>query len=449
MSDGEKREEQVQKEEQEEEQEGVKTVVDEKTGERWVVDATTGERTRRWHPSTWIKVDFVRQCCADAEAAAAQERAAGVVADAATRAEREQLAYVAAWTRQPFVFAHRDAPHWRTLLNNSGLKKEVNEAYAVALRVEQLVAELCGGDYARAVVFDVCCGKGYLGATLAAMHPALQVRMTDRNTKINFAYLRDLPNAAAVTGNILKPRDWLARWIRAELRDAEALRRGEPSRLRAAEAARATAAPLPTRRALRAAEYSRRRAEWHAARAAAAAAGTDFVAPAFPPLHDQVRARLVQQQQQNDPYTIPVESWSAPAPGGAAGDGQEEKPLVAIIVGIHLCGLLSEKLVETFNELECVQGLVLCPCCLAGYKVSDVAARSHRLMATGTVDNYIYWALTLYHQVRRDCRKTLVTDPCMITKKNRIILATKRPAFRFDENGKPCPLPGMSDSLSP
>ena len=59
MSDGEKREEQVQKEEQEEEQEGVKTVVDEKTGERWVVDATTGERTRRWHPSTWIKVDFV------------------------------------------------------------------------------------------------------------------------------------------------------------------------------------------------------------------------------------------------------------------------------------------------------------------------------------------------------------------------------------------------------
>ena len=435
-------------------------VVDAETGERWVVDAATGERTRRWHPSTWIKVDFVRQCCEDAEAAAARERAAGVVADAATRAEREQLAYVAAWTRQPFVAAHRDAPHWRTLLNNSGLKKEVNEAHAVALRVEQLVAELCDGDYARAVVFDVCCGKGYLGATLAATHPALQVRMVDRNAKINFAYLRDLPNATAVAGNILKPRDWLARWVRAEMRDAAAVRRGAPSRLRAAEAARAAAGPLPTRRALRAAEYSRRRAEWHAARAAAAAAGTPFVAPAFPPLHDQVRARLLRQQQQNDPYSLHTgRECDGAAPGTPAGgdapvaqDGEErdeEKPLVGIIVGIHLCGLLSEKLVEVFNEVECIQGLVLCPCCLAGHKVSDIAARSHKLMTTGTVDNYIFWALTLYQQVRRDCRKTLITDPCMITKKNRIILARKRPAFRFDEDGKPCPLPGISDAFSP
>ena len=396
------------------------SVVDEETGETWLVDPQTGQRTRRWHPSSWMKVDFVRQECADAEAAATRPGAS-----AEARAAWEQLAYVATWARLPFVARFHDLPNWRTLLNNSGLKKEVSEAFAMVVRVEQLVDELCGGDYSRAVVFDVCCGKGYLGTTLAALHPELQVRLCDRNGKINFGYLRELPNAVPTVGNILKPGDWLARWVRAEVKDVEDVRAGRPSRLRQREEQRRAAGPMLTRRALRAAEYHKRRAEFRAARSAAEQAGVEFVPPTLPSLHSLVLKRAEEQRRRRGD--------DGDDDGGGVGNGGG---VVGILVGIHLCGLLSQKLVDTFNEEECIQGLVLCPCCLASHKISDAAARSRKLMSSGTADNYVYWSLMLYNQVRRDCRRAMLVDSGILSQKNSVIVARKRPAVLFDEQGR-------------
>eukprot|EP00727_Mastigamoeba_balamuthi_P004962 m51a1_g14464 hypothetical protein (308) ;mRNA; r:664299-665549 len=116
---------------------------------------------------------------------------------------------------------------------------------------------------------------------------------------------------------------------------------------------------------------------------------------------------------------------------------------VGVLCGMHLCGLLSEQMARTFNEVPRARGLVLCPCCLVSGKVSDVAPRAYRMR--DVVDNYSYWTLHLLFMLalpgtRRDVR----VDDTMDTERNKLIVAVKAP-----RDPRVCPPPSPSSSPVP
>jgi len=291
----------------------VQIVVDE-VGTRWVIEST-GVR-RRWYPSTWIRVDFV------------EERSGG-------------HPYIRAFLSEPFLAAVRGKPNWRSLLNHSQLDKEVCEAYAVIRRVETLVRELCGGDWSRAAIFDVGCGKGFLGTIVAASHPDCAVFMLDKNKWINMEHLNDVPNAEFCLGNVLREQQFLPSFV-----------------------ARKTGPP----------------------------------------------------------------------------------PRVAILCGIHLCGLLAEKLITTYIHVDCVRGLVLVPCCLCSHKLSQVSEQAKQLSAA--LDNYTFWSLHLLHMLPRNDanRRTMEEDELMQSIKNRVIVASKSPP-RYVESLSAPPAASINTSV--
>eukprot|EP00656_Telonema_subtile_P012013 TRINITY_DN16020_c0_g2_i1.p1 TRINITY_DN16020_c0_g2~~TRINITY_DN16020_c0_g2_i1.p1 ORF type:complete len:194 (+),score=54.46 TRINITY_DN16020_c0_g2_i1:624-1205(+) len=52
-----------------------------------------------------------------------------------------------------------------------------------------------------------------------------------------------------------------------------------------------------------------------------------------------------------------------------------------VMLGTHLCGMLSPRLIDLFNEVEQVSAMLLCPCCLKGtlgYQVKQKARAEKR-----------------------------------------------------------------------
>merc|ERR1719354_1279747 len=43
---------------------------------------------------------------------------------------------------------------------------------------------------------------------------------------------------------------------------------------------------------------------------------------------------------------------------------QTSQGKTAVLVGMHLCGNLSERAIELFHRIKAIKALVLCPCCL-------------------------------------------------------------------------------------
>eukprot|EP01112_Ceratiomyxa_fruticulosa_P006812 TRINITY_DN1769_c0_g2_i1.p1 TRINITY_DN1769_c0_g2~~TRINITY_DN1769_c0_g2_i1.p1 ORF type:complete len:208 (-),score=28.41 TRINITY_DN1769_c0_g2_i1:63-686(-) len=93
---------------------------------------------------------------------------------------------------------------------------------------------------------------------------------------------------------------------------------------------------------------------------------------------------------------------------------------VGIFFGSHLCGDLSEIVVDTFNVVPTLEALILAPCCLSKRKrqIADTAARLR-------IDNYQYWTTHLYHMVDFKCRRNIEADENVYSTKNNYIVAVK------------------------
>jgi hypothetical protein len=91
-----------------------------------------------------------------------------------------------------------------------------------------------------------------------------------------------------------------------------------------------------------------------------------------------------------------------------------------IVVGMHLCGLLSEKAVSLFTSTPRIYGLVLSPCCIPRATSAPVVARANRLR----VDQYDYWCLQLVMALA-PARRSLDRDPAILSARNAIIVARK------------------------
>uniref|UniRef100_A0A7S2TPF7 Methyltransferase domain-containing protein n=1 Tax=Lotharella oceanica TaxID=641309 RepID=A0A7S2TPF7_9EUKA len=87
------------------------------------------------------------------------------------------------------------------------------------------------------------------------------------------------------------------------------------------------------------------------------------------------------------------------------------------MVGVHLCGTLSEVAVREFNRNPGIRALVLCPCCMPkkaeGLRLTTLSRRLNQAASA-----YQLWCWTVFHQIdRRQASCDLLQDQNMITLK--------------------------------
>jgi len=107
----------------------------------------------------------------------------------------------------------------------------------------------------------------------------------------------------------------------------------------------------------------------------------------------------------------------------AGGDGDS----VGVLVGMHLCGMLSLRIVALFQQTSRVRGLIVCPCCLPKSKAHPVARRAVRL----NVDNYRLWCIEVANSARgmRGNSVHMLPDDDLgeVTPRCHMIIASKGP----------------------
>lgn len=102
-------------------------------------------------------------------------------------------------------------------------------------------------------------------------------------------------------------------------------------------------------------------------------------------------------------------------------------PEPVVMLGMHLCGVLSLKAVELFLALEQVEAAVLAPCCLPSRKHSSVARDA------GSKDyavQYAFWCRLLADRLRGPgVAVALDADDLIESPRNTVITARKLPGF--------------------
>jgi hypothetical protein len=95
----------------------------------------------------------------------------------------------------------------------------------------------------------------------------------------------------------------------------------------------------------------------------------------------------------------------------------------SVMLGVHLCGELSELFVSLYNKHENVMGMVLSPCCLP--KRNKTAAEKAKRLK---VNNYTYWSMHLHQMIAFSSQSTteLTRDDDVLSEKNAYITAYRR-----------------------
>lgn len=109
-----------------------------------------------------------------------------------------------------------------------------------------------------------------------------------------------------------------------------------------------------------------------------------------------------------------------------------------ILVGMHLCGLLSERAIDLFDRTPEIRGVILSPCCLPKkheqQKIMFTKSKSNDAEKSAELFNYFRWANYLKERVA-GCNSSggggappdvrLYTDDEMHTEKNAIVVGSK------------------------
>eukprot|EP01127_Copromyxa_protea_P006816 TRINITY_DN1678_c0_g1_i1.p1 TRINITY_DN1678_c0_g1~~TRINITY_DN1678_c0_g1_i1.p1 ORF type:complete len:224 (-),score=19.29 TRINITY_DN1678_c0_g1_i1:55-726(-) len=93
---------------------------------------------------------------------------------------------------------------------------------------------------------------------------------------------------------------------------------------------------------------------------------------------------------------------------------------IGVLLGIHLCGRLSEQMISFFNNISSMKIMILSPCCLnkANTALMDISKRQN-------IDSYTLWTLELFFRITRSSAINLSTDKEVISEKNNFLTARK------------------------
>eukprot|EP00927_Polykrikos_kofoidii_P039363 TRINITY_DN33764_c0_g1_i1.p1 TRINITY_DN33764_c0_g1~~TRINITY_DN33764_c0_g1_i1.p1 ORF type:complete len:642 (+),score=66.87 TRINITY_DN33764_c0_g1_i1:56-1981(+) len=101
-----------------------------------------------------------------------------------------------------------------------------------------------------------------------------------------------------------------------------------------------------------------------------------------------------------------------------------------VVLGMHLCGMLSMSAISAFEQLDLIQAVVLCPCCLP--KKSDPRTPPHLYSSKDQSEQYQRWAghleslLNKGYVAQKDSRVSCELAADMLSPKNLIITAARR-----------------------
>lgn len=90
-----------------------------------------------------------------------------------------------------------------------------------------------------------------------------------------------------------------------------------------------------------------------------------------------------------------------------------------ILIGIHLCGDLSEHFVNAFHDVPNAISMVLCPCCISKKK-TDLLEKARK----ESISNYTLWSQELLQMVKSPSKELKTITECS-SAKNNFILACK------------------------
>lgn len=90
-----------------------------------------------------------------------------------------------------------------------------------------------------------------------------------------------------------------------------------------------------------------------------------------------------------------------------------------IMIGIHLCGDLSEYFLAAFHAIPNVACMVLCPCCISKQK-TDLLEKAKR----ENISNYELWSAELLSMIQPETKEMKKLVDCA-SEKNNFILASK------------------------
>ena len=101
--------------------------------------------------------------------------------------------------------------------------------------------------------------------------------------------------------------------------------------------------------------------------------------------------------------------------------------MIPVVVGLHLCGTLSTRLVNLYNEISDLPILILSPCCAPTRSKKNRVLMTRERLKRNSWPSYGHWAFSVYVLIDHlSVLKDLVRDDLVVSEKNTFIWAVKR-----------------------
>lgn len=104
-----------------------------------------------------------------------------------------------------------------------------------------------------------------------------------------------------------------------------------------------------------------------------------------------------------------------------------EKGQTVIVIGLHLCGTLSARLIQLYNKMEFVPILIISPCCAPKRSKKVKVFMTREKLNKNKWPAYGFWTMGLYVLIDKiQSVKDIVHDELILSDKNTVIVAIKR-----------------------
>lgn len=104
-----------------------------------------------------------------------------------------------------------------------------------------------------------------------------------------------------------------------------------------------------------------------------------------------------------------------------------EKKIIPVIIGLHLCGTLSTRLVHLFNNINDLPILIISPCCLPTKSKKNQGFMTRDKLKKNKWSSYDFWCMSIYILIDHlSTIKNIVKDDLVESKKNTLIWAVKK-----------------------
>lgn len=100
---------------------------------------------------------------------------------------------------------------------------------------------------------------------------------------------------------------------------------------------------------------------------------------------------------------------------------------IPVLIGLHLCGTLSTRLIHLYNTIEDLPILILSPCCAPTRSKKNKVFMSRDRLKKNKWSSYSYWSMSVYMFIDHLLAvKDIIHDDLVISEKNTYICALKR-----------------------